>query len=149
MAIVNPAHITAYPDIPQEEKDLAEDLIFNRRSDALQRYIEFYEKVTPAEQGATSDPTQDMTPEQRLHWKILHRHKEGVEADIDEIIHRGDFPTKHETAVHTLNNVLLPAMKEVGDKFGVGELILQRSTAMYMTLAKTWSKRFSLTMATP
>jgi len=30
----------------------------------------------------------------------------------------------HETAVHTLNTVLLPAMKEVGDKFGAGELIL-------------------------
>ncbi|HEY3476945.1 MAG TPA: homocysteine S-methyltransferase family protein, partial [Anaerolineales bacterium] len=30
MAIINPAHVTAYADIPQEEKDLAEDLIFNR-----------------------------------------------------------------------------------------------------------------------
>ena len=29
-----------------------------------------------------------MTPEQRLHWKIVHRHKEGVEQDIDEIINR-------------------------------------------------------------
>jgi hypothetical protein len=28
-------------------KDLAEDLIFNRRADALQRYIEYYETVTP------------------------------------------------------------------------------------------------------
>ncbi len=124
MAIVNPAHITAYPDIPQEEKDLAEDLIFNRRADALQRYIEYYENVTPTEQAGAIDPTKDMTPEQRLHWKILHRHKESVESDIDEIINRGDFPSKHETAVHTLNNVLLPAMKEVGDKFGAGELIL-------------------------
>ena len=124
MAIVNPAHVTAYPDIPQEEKDLAEDLMFNRRPDALQRYIEFYEEVTPTEQAGTSDPTKDMTPEQRLQWKILHRHKEGVEGDIDEIIQREDFPTRHETAVHTLNNVLLPAMKEVGDKFGAGELIL-------------------------
>jgi len=61
-----------------------------------------------------------MTPEQRLHWSILHRHKEGVEADIDTIINRGDFPTKHEAAVNTLNTVLLPAMKEVGDKFGAG-----------------------------
>ena len=139
MAIVNPAHITAYPDIPQEEKDLAEDLIFNRRQDALQRYIEFYEKVTPTEQAGAADPTKDMTPEQRLHWKILHRHKEGVEADIDEIIARGDFPTKHETAVHTLNNVLLPAMKEVGDKFGAGELILpfvlQSAEVMKKTVA--------------
>jgi 5-methyltetrahydrofolate--homocysteine methyltransferase len=139
MAIVNPAHITAYPDIPQEEKDLAEDLIFNRRADALQRYIEYYEKVTPTEQAGAVDPTKDMTPEQRLHWKILHRHKEGVEADIDEIIARGDFPTKHEIAVHTLNNVLLPAMKEVGDKFGAGELILpfvlQSAEVMKKTVA--------------
>ncbi len=59
-----------------------------------------------------------------MHWSILHRHKEGVEADIDAIVNRGDFPTKHEAAVHTLNTVLLPAMKEVGDKFGAGELIL-------------------------
>ena len=29
-----------------------------------------------------------MTPEERLHWRIVHRHKEGVEADIDEIINR-------------------------------------------------------------
>jgi 5-methyltetrahydrofolate--homocysteine methyltransferase len=124
MAIVNPAHITAYADIPAEEKELCEDLLFNRRKDALQRYIEHYEKVTPTTESALADPTEGMTPEQRLHWKIVHRHKEGVEADIDEVINRGDFPTKHETAVHTLNNVLLPAMKEVGDKFGAGELIL-------------------------
>ena len=139
MAIVNPAHVTAYPDIPQEEKDLAEDLIFNRREDALQRYIEFYETVTPTSESTLADPTEGMTPEQRLHWKIVHRHKEGVEADIDEIINRGDFPTKHETAVHTLNNVLLPAMKEVGDKFGAGELILpfvlQSAEAMKKTVA--------------
>ncbi|HEY5903599.1 MAG TPA: homocysteine S-methyltransferase family protein [Anaerolineales bacterium] len=88
MAIVNPAHITAYPDIPAEEKELAEDLIFNRRPDALQRYIEHYEKVTPQSEQAAADPARDMTPEERLHWYILHRHKEGVEADIDAIIAR-------------------------------------------------------------
>ena len=150
MAIVNPAHITAYPDIPQEEKDLAEDLIFNRRADALQRYIEYYEKVTPTEQDGTSDPTRDMTPEQRLHWKILHRHKEGVEADIDSLIpyplpagekleDEGKRAENHVKAVHTLNNVLLPAMKEVGDKFGAGELILpfvlQSAEVMKKTVA--------------
>ncbi|PWB76537.1 MAG: methionine synthase, partial [Anaerolineales bacterium] len=124
MAIVNPAHVTAYADIPQEEKELAEDLIFNRRADALQRYIEHYENVTTTTESTLADPTEGMTVEQRLHWKIVHRKKDGVEADIDEIINRGDFPTKHETAVRTLNNVLLPAMKEVGDKFGAGELIL-------------------------
>ena len=35
MAIVNPAQITPYAEIPAEERELAEDLIFNRRPDAL------------------------------------------------------------------------------------------------------------------
>jgi 5-methyltetrahydrofolate--homocysteine methyltransferase len=149
MAIVNPAHITAYPDIPAEEKELGEDLIFNRRADALQRYIEYYEKVTPTEQSGTSDPTKDMTSEQRLHWKILHRHKEGVEADIDSLVpypfppdgigEKGKREENHVRAVEILNTVLLPAMKEVGDKFGAGELILpfvlQSAEVMKKTVA--------------
>ncbi|MBM3180012.1 MAG: methionine synthase [Chloroflexi bacterium] len=131
MAIINPSHVTPYADINAEEKEMAEDLLFNRRADALQRYIEYYDNVTPAEESAASNPTEGMTPEQRLHWSIVHRHKEGVEADIDEIINRATTEhatplrdTKHAVAVHTLNTVLLPAMKEVGDKFGAGELIL-------------------------
>jgi len=142
MAIVNPAHVTAYADIPAEEKELCEDLIFNRREDALQRFIEHFENVTPTSESTLVDPTEGMTPEQRLHWKIVHRHKEGVEADIDEIINRTPNATRsaqHEVAVHTLNNVLLPAMKEVGDKFGAGELILpfvlQSAEAMKKTVA--------------
>jgi 5-methyltetrahydrofolate--homocysteine methyltransferase len=143
MAIINPAQVTPYADIPADEKELSEDLIFNRRPDALQRFIEHFEHVSPeSAENAALDPTEGMTPEQRLHWRILHRHKEGVEADIDEIINRpltpgpspiaggqgegshGDGKSRHLTAVHILNTVLLPAMKEVGDKFGAGELIL-------------------------
>jgi len=135
MAIVNAAQIKPYAEIDVKERELAEDLIFNRRQDALQRYIEYYESVTPTEQAGAADPTEGMTAEERLHWSILHRHKEGVEADIDEAIGarvshgrsgegREQFSTKHEAAVNILNTVLLPAMKEVGDKFGAGELIL-------------------------
>jgi 5-methyltetrahydrofolate--homocysteine methyltransferase len=152
MAIINPAHVTAYADIPAEEKELCEDLLFNRRKDALQRYIEHYENVSPTTESTLADPTADMTPEQRLHWKIVHRKKDGVEADIDEVIQRGFIwsetlpdngagirpaPTRHEIAVHTLNNVLLPAMKEVGDKFGAGELILPFVLQSAETMKKT------------
>ncbi|MBU2609895.1 MAG: homocysteine S-methyltransferase family protein, partial [Chloroflexi bacterium] len=42
MAIINPSHVTPYADINAEEKEMAEDLLFNRRADALQRYIEYY-----------------------------------------------------------------------------------------------------------
>jgi 5-methyltetrahydrofolate--homocysteine methyltransferase len=128
MAIINPAHVTPYADIPALEKELSEDLIFNRRADALQRFIEHFQNVTPSSgENVLADPTEGMSAEQRLHWRIVHRHKDGVEADIDEIINRpltDDRKNRHEVAVHTLNTVLLPAMKEVGDKFGAGELIL-------------------------
>ncbi|MGB8214373.1 MAG: methionine synthase [Anaerolineales bacterium] len=134
MAIINPAHVTPYADIPANEKELAEDLIFNRHPEALQRFIEHFENVLPeSAENAAVDPTEAMTPEQRLHWRIVHRHKEGVETDIDEIIIRETSVAsmtsevlrgRHAVAVYTLNTVLLPAMKEVGDKFGAGELIL-------------------------
>src|SRR5437588_1127705 len=58
-----------------------------------------------------------MEPEEALHFHILRRKKEGVEDWIDRSVEKIG-------AVPTLNDVLLPAMKEVGDKFGAGELIL-------------------------
>jgi 5-methyltetrahydrofolate--homocysteine methyltransferase len=48
---------------------------------------------------------------------IVHRKKEGIETALDAARVR-------EEPVRVLNEVLLPAMKEVGDKFGAGELIL-------------------------
>src|SRR6476620_10361339 len=41
-AIVNPAHIRPYAEISQEERELADDLVFNKRPDALQRFIEYF-----------------------------------------------------------------------------------------------------------
>jgi len=129
MAIVNPAHITPFAEISEEERAFAEDLIFNRRPDALQRLIEHFEKNTSAhsdKENVRQAAIQAMSPEERLHWRILSRHREDVEKDIDEIILRdaNNGATWHEVAVRVLNSVLLPAMKEVGDKFGAGELIL-------------------------
>jgi 5-methyltetrahydrofolate--homocysteine methyltransferase len=126
MAIVNPAHITPYAEIPSDQRQLAEDLLFNRRPDALQRFIEYFASadVETSRDVSLEDPTQGMTPQERLHWRILHRHKDGVEADIDEILSSDGHGSRHEGAIAILNEVLLPAMKEVGDRFGAGELIL-------------------------
>jgi 5-methyltetrahydrofolate--homocysteine methyltransferase len=126
MAIVNPAHIKPYAEIPAEEKQLAEDLIFNKREDALTRLITYFETVedTGDSQDSGAIDLNTLTPEERLHWRILHRHKADVEADIDEILARDPQTPKSVTAVDILNDVLLPAMKDVGDKFGAGELIL-------------------------
>ena len=117
LAMVNPNHITPYPEIPEEERKLTDDLVFNRSEDALEKFIEHFESKGDEAEEEAADPTADMEPEEALHWHILRRKKEGVEDWIDRC-------NEKIGAVPTLNTVLLPAMKEVGDKFGSGELIL-------------------------
>jgi 5-methyltetrahydrofolate--homocysteine methyltransferase len=117
LAMVNPNHITPYGEIDETERALADDLVFNRRDDALEKFIAHFENKGPEEAEAQGDPTAEMEPEEALHWHILRRKKDGVEEQIDRSVEKIG-------AVPTLNDVLLPAMKEVGDKFGAGELIL-------------------------
>ncbi|GAC1650268.1 MAG: methionine synthase [Gemmatimonadaceae bacterium] len=124
-AIVNPAHITPYAEIGPEERTLADDLVFNHRSDALQRYIDHFS--APASRGGRGDgavdgalkedPTVGMSAAAKAQWMVLHRKKDGIEEVLDAAGVRHD-------PVRVLNTILLPAMKEVGDKFGAGELIL-------------------------
>jgi 5-methyltetrahydrofolate--homocysteine methyltransferase len=178
MAIINPAHVRPYFEIPEEERALADALIFDRREgerDPLADFIAFYEG-RGSDVEAIVDPTAEMHPDAALHWKILHRKKEGIEELIDAAIRAraswpgatrpvpapaeerrsagaeepearttpaaaastpaspgvlpstpaGEGPGEGaiEPAVAVLNEVLLPAMKEVGDRFGAGELIL-------------------------
>jgi 5-methyltetrahydrofolate--homocysteine methyltransferase len=120
MALVNPKEITPYAELDATERELCDDLVFNRRSDALQRLIEHYEAAGTAGASAKGDAKDDdaeAPPEVRIHNAILRRRKDGIEAKIDEALRTRD-------PVAVLNDILLPAMKEVGDKFGSGELIL-------------------------
>jgi 5-methyltetrahydrofolate--homocysteine methyltransferase len=125
MAIVNPAHVRPYAEIPETERALADDLIFNRRPDALQRFIEHYDASAARGEsaggaradGVQIDASSELEPKARVHWMVVHRKKDGIEAALDAAGVR-------ENPVRVLNDVLLPAMKEVGDKFGAGELIL-------------------------
>ena len=137
--IINPRDIIAYTEIDDAQKKLAEDLIFNHHQNALAELIAFFEN-TRVSAGASKrievDPSWDAG--KKCHFRILNRLKEGIEPDVvlaiaDRIpagaaIENGtvkaDREAAHEAAVQTLNEVLLPAMKEVGDKFGAGELIL-------------------------
>ena len=117
LAMVNPNHITPYSEISDDERELTDDLVFNRAPDALEKFIAHFESKGDEEEAEAADPTAGMEPEEALHWHVLRRKKDGVEEWIDKSVEKIG-------AVPTLNKVLLPAMKEVGDKFGAGELIL-------------------------
>ncbi len=127
MAIVNPVTITPYAEISEEQRNLTEDLIFNRTPDALPKLIEFFQNSGPATEkvDVQKEKISKMSATERLQWKIVHREKEGVEKDVDDLLAEASVEqTRNERAVEILNKILLPAMKEVGDKFGAGELIL-------------------------
>ena len=143
-AIVNAKEIIPYGEIDAKEKKLAEDLIFNTHPNALSELIIYFEKA--GTQGDDTSKKMDVdptwSPGKRAHFRIVNRLKDGIQNDVvsaiaekigkNEIIKDNNgilslnVPPEitHDGAIRTLNEDLLPAMKEVGDKFGSGELIL-------------------------
>ena len=143
--IINARDVIPYPEIDKQQKKLAEDLIFNKHTNALAELITHFEGAKAVATGSTKRVEVDPSwpADKRSYFRIVNRLKEGIEDDVVQAIadrvkggklvrqEEGRLvlkaPTKetaHEAAVETLNEVLLPAMKEVGDKFGAGELIL-------------------------
>jgi 5-methyltetrahydrofolate--homocysteine methyltransferase len=145
--IINAKDIIPIGEIKEEQIKLAEDLIFNRHSNALSDLIYYFENknatVTRNEQRL-EEINKDWSFDKRCYYRIVNRIKDGIEDDVvgsisdklgkklkekTENIQKEEILRKHpelahDAAVETLNEVLLPAMKEVGDKFGAGELIL-------------------------
>ena len=146
--IINAKDIIPVAEIVPEQVKLAEDLIFNKHDNALSDLISYFTEnkglTVSASKKVDLDPSWDY--DKKCYFRIVNRINEGIEADVKgSIIKRvlqklpndrnrsennvtttlTDNPAlAHEAAVGTLNEVLLPAMKEVGDKFGAGELIL-------------------------
>ncbi|RPJ30596.1 MAG: methionine synthase [Nitrosopumilales archaeon] len=145
--IINAKDIIPIGEIKEEQIKLAEDLVFNRHASALSDLIYYFENknviVTKNEQRL-EEINKDWSFDKRCYYRIINRIKDGIEDEVvgsisdklgkklkakTENIHKEEMLRKHpelahDAAVETLNEVLLPAMKEVGDKFGAGELIL-------------------------
>lgn len=143
-AIVNAKEIIPYGEINEKEKKLAEDLIFNTHPNALSELIIHFENAGSRTSDASKKEDVDPTwpAGKRANFRIVNRLKDGIQNDvvsaIAEKIGKNDIiedhggvlslnappEVTHDGAIKTLNEDLLSAMKEVGDKFGSGELIL-------------------------
>lgn len=142
--IINPKDVIPYTEIGEKEKKLAEDLIFNKHQNALADFISYFENSKGTTQAATKKVDVDPTwpAGKRANFRIVNRLRDGIENDVvnaiaEKITAKFNLMQKdgrfeidaakdltHQAAILTLNEDLLPAMKEVGDKFGSGELIL-------------------------
>ena len=142
-AIVNAKEIIPYGEINEKEKKLAEDLIFNTHPNALSELIIHFENAGSLVSDTKKEDVDPTWPAgKRANFRIVNRLKDGIQNDvvsaIAEKIGKNDIiedhggvlslnappEVTHDGAIKTLNEDLLSAMKEVGDKFGSGELIL-------------------------
>jgi len=142
--IINPKDVIPYTEIDEKEKKIAEDLIFNKHQNALADFIAYFERAKSSAQVTTKkvEVVPSWPASKRSNFRIVNRIRDGIERDIVNAIAEKisdkyvisdkngvltiDAPTEvtHPAAIQILNGDLLPAMKEVGDKFGAGELIL-------------------------
>ncbi|MCX7621803.1 MAG: homocysteine S-methyltransferase family protein, partial [Acidimicrobiales bacterium] len=133
-AIVHAGRITPLNKIPDEQREVCLDLIWDRRRDGydpLAKLLEIFADVQ-----ATTIEREDRSGwpvERRLSQRIIDGDRDGLEADLDEAMASGLTP------LAIINDILLEGMKVVGDLFGSGEMqlpfVLQSAETMKAAVA--------------
>jgi 5-methyltetrahydrofolate--homocysteine methyltransferase len=114
-AIVNVRKIMPLSSIPEDEKEQALDLIFNRGKDPLFGFIRFFEGKEGIEKEEIDDSRG--TINDRLSRKVIGGSKSGIEGLLQELM-------LETPPTDIINSILIPAMKEVGQLFGAGKMQL-------------------------
>jgi 5-methyltetrahydrofolate--homocysteine methyltransferase len=120
-AIVHAARIMPIVRIPDEQRQVALDLVYDRRRegyDPLARLLELFEGVDAAELKASRAAELAGLPLwERLKRRIIDGERTGLEADLDAGL-------AQRPALEIVNDVLLDGMKTVGELFGSGQMQL-------------------------
>ena len=125
--IVNPATKVTYADIPQEQLDVIEDVILNRKKGAAEALIELANRLMEAgEAGGKASETAkdaaacppDLPLEERLEKALVKGIADHLEADLKEALE------KYPHAVDIIEGPLMAGMNTVGQLFGEGKMFL-------------------------
>ena len=119
-AIIDVGSIIPYHTIPKDTVLVVEDVLFNRRQDALE-ILDAHFSDRKDESLVKPDGDPSLPPTKRAEFKIIHQMPICIVDDTREAIE--SLGGNHDAALTVLNDSLLPAMK-VGDMFGRGDLIL-------------------------
>ena len=128
-AIVNTEKLERYASIPDDERKLAEDLIFWRGTDPVAAFAAAFRDKQPASHA----PKAELPLDERLPLYIIEGMKDGLTVDLDAALARGDRP------LDIINGPLMSGMAEVGRLFNDNQLIvaevLQSAEAMKAAVA--------------
>ena len=129
MAIVNSELMQRYASIPDEEKKLSEDLIWNQGEDPVAAFAGYFRDKAPK---ATAEERLSLPLDERLALAIIEGSKEGLADDLDEAL-QGRAP------LEIINGPLMAGMDEVGRQFNANQLIvaevLQSAESMKFAVA--------------
>jgi 5-methyltetrahydrofolate--homocysteine methyltransferase len=123
-AIVHASKILPMTKIPDEQREVALDMVYDRRRegadpyDPLQRFLQLFEGVDAQSNRETRAQELAALPlSERLERRIIDGERNGLEADLDQAL--GSRPP-----LEIVNDTLLAGMKTVGELFGAGEMQL-------------------------
>jgi 5-methyltetrahydrofolate--homocysteine methyltransferase len=130
LAIVNAEKLERYPSIPEEERRLAEDLIWWRGDDPIAAFAAHF-RAKKGRAGRDSD-RKSLPLDERLARCILEGSKDGLLDDLDEAL-------KARSPLEIINGPLMKGMDEVGRLFNQNQMIvaevLQSAEAMKAAVA--------------
>ncbi len=142
-AIVHASKILPLSKIPEEQRDVALDLIYDKRGtagalsdgdenyDPLQKFLEVFADVKV--QKEEKEDRSGWPVGERLHHRIIDGDREGLTEDLDQAMAEGITP------LDIINEHLLGGMKVVGELFGAGEMqlpfVLQSAETMKASVA--------------
>ncbi|MFJ4097393.1 methionine synthase [Kitasatospora sp. NPDC089913] len=135
-AIVHASKILPMARIPEDQREVALDLVYDRRSegyDPLQKLLQLFEGVSSSSVRASKAEELAALPlEERLQRRIIDGERNGLEADLDEAL-------TERPALEIVNSTLLAGMKVVGELFGSGQMqlpfVLQSAEVMKTAVA--------------
>ena len=129
LAIVNSELMQRYTSIPEEERQISEDLIWHRGEDPVAAFAAHFRDRAPR---ATAEERRSLPLDERLALAIIEGSKEGLSEDLDEAL-QGRAP------LAIINGPLMAGMDEVGRQFNANQLIvaevLQSAEAMKFAVA--------------
>ena len=124
--IVNPATKVLYTDIPQDQLEIIEDVILNRKSGASEKLIALAQELAQEEAGKSSETSttsktseiRSGSVEERLQQALIKGVGDYLQEDLEEAL------KQYPKAVSIIEGPLMAGMNKVGELFGAGKMFL-------------------------
>ena len=121
MAIVNAGQLAIYDELPEELREVVEDVILNRNPEATEQLLNLAPKYADSKSSSISSIDQDwrsLSTNERLKHSLVTGVDTFVIEDVEESRLLADKP------LDVIEGPLMDGMNRVGDLFGAGKMFL-------------------------